>query len=290
MSTFHTIKVPCATCGKTSSHVVVTRTSSFGSADIDTRPAPLARYTLHADVQKCPHCGYAWSRIDEGPVVDADFLRSNEYKTADHHEMHPLAVTFYQAGLIARKSEQYEDAFRLYLCAAWVCDDNTDVHNARECRLAAIRNLVRPDVSPWDDDATRIIVYMDLLRRTQQFSKVLQYPATPPPEIDDELYTKLYQYERYLASEQDDACHRTEDAFNHEILGITIAHIKKGTQITMADIPKYFEGLVAEELRENIQTNVLIALDDIPARTKLTADSIDNLFKEISINKETHNE
>ena len=68
MSTFRERIVKCGCCGSKTTVTYIGSTNSFGGCDLDTRPAPMARWTINEWVQACPHCGYVCPSLDR--IID----------------------------------------------------------------------------------------------------------------------------------------------------------------------------------------------------------------------------
>ena len=62
----------CSVCHKESNQTIIGSTSTFGGCDLDTRPAPLARYLISSRIQTCPHCGY--TNYDISNAVEEYFV------------------------------------------------------------------------------------------------------------------------------------------------------------------------------------------------------------------------
>ena len=58
MTTIIEEEVTCAVCGMKQTVQEMGSTSSFGAMDLDTRPPPLRRSTMHLWVHECGECGY----------------------------------------------------------------------------------------------------------------------------------------------------------------------------------------------------------------------------------------
>lgn len=210
MSTVRIVKVTCAMCKNVSEQNVLGSTSSFGAMDLDTRPPALERYTLAQQIQVCPHCGYVNSEIAMSTSVNPDFIKSSAYKNAEGNRMHWLAMAFYSHAMIAREEGNDYLEFMGYLRAAWACDDDDDAVHAAVCRQKALEVLERApegSIIPHADSAA--MMRADLLRRTKQFEKVLEYKHF---KTDNNFIQTLMKYEIKLAKKKDAACHRVDEA------------------------------------------------------------------------------
>ena len=83
MTTYFTAEYTCAVCGRTHKFRVVGSTNSFGSPDLDLRPAPMQRDTIHTWVQTCPDCGYSNGKIDRDTSVDKKWLSRESYRNCE---------------------------------------------------------------------------------------------------------------------------------------------------------------------------------------------------------------
>lgn len=64
--------VTCAHCQTDNRVLILASTSSFGSADLDTRPAPMTRYALEQQIQQCRVCNYCAPDLDDRICTPSD--------------------------------------------------------------------------------------------------------------------------------------------------------------------------------------------------------------------------
>ena len=284
MSTFYPVKVKCAMCGKESEHTRIGSTSAFGPMDLDTRPPALERYTIGCKVQMCPSCGYAIYNLEVKAPVEPEFLQSEAYQTTNGHKMNDLATAFYRQGLIYHECNDAVREFVSYLHAAWACDDAHEHENAVTCRLAALHVMDTASTPIYDEEATNIIMKLDLLRRTRQFDKVLEYRDT---KLETEFLQSLLDYEITLAEKQDPHCHTVEDAENggEEVLLVANRDITVGTEITIRVLIDAFTGMLVDEaaeyLEESDELDMVIGTvrKDIPGGVELTEYNIEEYIE-----------
>ncbi len=278
MSTFYQQMFTCAMCGKESEHMVMGSTSAFGAMDLDTRPPALERHTIGTWVQACPHCGYAYYNISDKSTVDPAFLQSEEYKAAGGLDMDELAKCFYREATIHAKCGEPDATFSCYLHAAWACDDAHKPEAAIACRLKALEVL--QNASSFMDENTATIMQMDLLRRTNQFNKVLEFRDK---QLPNSFVQSLLEYEIKLAEAKDARCHTVDDAEEIEEPLTAINDIPVGTKLTIKNIAELFSGAAAEEAAEDLEDAdeedaedvIAIVTKMIPAGTIIDDDNID---------------
>jgi hypothetical protein len=174
-------EVTCAVCGMKQTVQEMGSTSSFGAMDLDTRPPPLRRSTMHLWVHECGECGYVAPELGaaaEGAgriVASADYRA--ELKSADRTQLANRMVcrslldvgersgfgdetecliavrerrhTEVPAGPSrsresgASRAGEFVTAGWRRLHAAWVCDDANATEEARSQRRAALALLER---------------------------------------------------------------------------------------------------------------------------------------------------
>ncbi len=142
MTTIRQELVTCALCGEQTSVTQLSSTSSFGSPDLDLRPAELARSSIFAWVQRCASCGYCAPNIEEESSYKQEIVESAAYRAlladADFPE---LARSFLCSSMIFEEFEEEAFAARNAIEAAWVCDDENAHEAAVRCRLRAVERL-----------------------------------------------------------------------------------------------------------------------------------------------------
>ncbi len=212
MSTFYSSDITCAMCGKTSEHDVMGSTNSMGYMDLDMRPAPMERNTMFTWIQACPHCGYVNFSIDEPPLISKEFLESEAYKTADGHDMPTLAQNFYRQALMFKECNDVARTFHAYKHAAWVCDDARSPE-AVTMRLLALEVLTTASAGEIYAKEESHIMKAELLRRTNQFDKVLALPAT---QFSSAFLQQLFDFEKALAEKHDNRCHNVGEVLPQE--------------------------------------------------------------------------
>ena len=199
----------CAVCGKKSKHLVLTSSNQFGSPDLDLRPPEMMRSTMNYWIQECPHCGYVAGSVDDPTSVDEMWLKSENYISTNGITFESnLARQFYKHYLIKSFENDVSSAFNAALHAAWACDDGDETENAVRCRLAALEQLEKL-IAEDDENETIFVLRMDLLRRTKQFSRVIDEYSDK--KFSQELLNKIRDFEIRLSEKQDAACYTVDD-------------------------------------------------------------------------------
>ncbi|MDO5844532.1 MAG: DUF2225 domain-containing protein, partial [Methanocorpusculum sp.] len=193
MTTFEEIEVTCAVCGTKSKHRVLTSTCSFGSQDLDTRPAPLERYTLELKIMECPNCHYASDDIGEATPDIISYLKSEDYVSVNENSaktgMNSLAASYFKSALIKFEAEKNSDSALIkFLSAAWACDDRGDKVNADEFRLYASNILLSfSDELSLNEDMCACLL-ADIYRRRGNFDNAMK--VCRENESDDDTIKK----------------------------------------------------------------------------------------------------
>lgn len=218
MTTLYKDEVQFAQCGKSSEQVIVGSTSSWGSPDLDNRPAEVMRSTLLRQVQACPHCGYCMPCLSE-PVPDISaLLGTNSYREQLESKDYPeLANRFLCSALVFESLGRPNEAGWACIHAAWACDDARNNDAAKKCRLRAEQTLSRA-IAQGQGTAERpgfdFVILADLLRRAGEFNRADQRTQEGwSPKCDKEILLLLV-YERWLCRRRDAACHTVEEGIS----------------------------------------------------------------------------
>lgn len=313
MSTFYSANITCAMCGKTSEHNIMGSTNSMGCMDLDMRPAPMERNTMFAWIQVCPHCGYVNFAIDEPPLVSKEFLESEAYKTADGYDMPALAQNFYRQALMFKKCNDVFQTFHAYKYAAWVCDD-CNSPAAVTMRLLALEALTSAPAGEIYAEEEGLIMKAELLRRTNQFDKVLALPAA---QFSSVFLQQLFGFEKELAEKRDNRCHTVGEALqeksdenecddmfdgiDHVLNDILLSHddeilltfpetIPVDTKVTIGMMwewmPEHLRNILdslmedssPEERKECMDEVIAVAIKEIPAGTSMESERLYDEF------------
>jgi hypothetical protein len=232
MTTCSLKTIRCGICGTESQVQVIHSTNTFGSCDLDMRPAEMMRSTMYSWVQCCPQCGYcagnitrAWDSL-KAVVEEADYR--NQLTNPDNP---PLANRFLCQCRLALRNGNYREAFHAALHAAWACDDSGHREQANEYRLLASECLEEADRGHslnLGKPGSNILMLTDLLRRAgegqrardalanyrdrlwQAMSEELRELLAPEPI--DPLIQHLLDFEAILLDRNDQDCHTVEEA------------------------------------------------------------------------------
>ena len=206
MSTHIKVNELCYVCNRKSDFYVLGSSNTFGSSDLDLRPAPMMRNTMAWWIQECPFCGYVSNSVSDITSVDEEWLLSEEFKRYEQKNfLSKLAEKFYRAYLISSKDDNKKNMYYNAIHAAWVCDDCGDVNNAIFCRKLAIKAIKK--IQPYKEDYD--VIRADLLRRSCQFEKLIK-------EYSDKVFTtdllnKIIQFQILKAKEKDVGCYKVSD-------------------------------------------------------------------------------
>lgn len=225
MTTFLPQLVNCIICNTQNEVYLLTSTNSFGSPDLDYRPAGMARYTLIYQIQTCSSCGFS------APIISEDFLdmlseeredqklqlklvkeliSTKEYKSIiNNRKYSDLFNSFYAASLIQEKIGNISTAFHLALKAAWSADDRNNKKAAKYARsraLELLEQLTEDDI----DKVTKVLINIDLLRRNEDFTEVNNLINLARNIIEDEEALKIINYQRDLVLKNDSSLHQMD--------------------------------------------------------------------------------
>lgn len=208
MTTEYVQKVKCSMCGAKHPFPQIMSSNSFGPMDLDTRPAPMLRYTIDTWVQVCTSCGFANGTISEKSRIEMSYLQSREYLTPlPGVPENSLAHSFLKAAKICEKEKKHSEAQRFYLYAAWSCDDLEAKEGAKQCRLKVLEYFSKYKIQM--DPTSAVLMQIDLLRRSEQFEKAEELTGETLKKSDDwpEFLVKILEYQQELIQNRDAACH-----------------------------------------------------------------------------------
>ena len=205
-------KYKCAICGTITEFKFVVSTNSFGTPDLDLRPAGMARFILDYQIQECPNCGYVSTTITDTGSVTTDWLKTEEYISCDGISFKAvLARKFYKYYKICLYEKRYNEAFWALLHTAWACDDENDVFNAAYCRKLAIPFISKLIDQTSEEKAEELqIIKIDILRRAGMFDTLLSEYSTCI--FKNERMKKILAFQLARAREKDMFCYTVENA------------------------------------------------------------------------------
>ena len=213
MTTIIEEKVTCAVCGMQQTVHEMGSTSSFGAMDLDTRPPPLRRSTMHLWVHECGECGYVAPELAAAVDGAGRIVASAEYraelKSADRVQ---LANRMVCRSLLDAATGDLTTAGWRRLHAAWACDDANAMDEARRQRLAALELFERARASGQramkSVEGGDELLLADIARRAGDFERALGLcvaglALTKVPEF----VRRILEFERALILARDTACH-----------------------------------------------------------------------------------
>lgn len=200
----------CFICKTESRQTILASTNAFGSPDLDLRPPPMKRNTMHWWIQECPVCGYVSSNIDNRTKIKAEFLKTEEYLSCDSMNFSSdLAARFYKYYMINLADRKRDLAFHAVLHAAWACDDAGDTKNAINCRKLAILQLEKRT----DKDENLKVQKADLLRRAGLFEELAaEYGGL---KFKDEKMQKIIEFQLEKAEQKDSGRYTVADVLRN---------------------------------------------------------------------------
>lgn len=103
MTTVFSSEVRCAVCGHESQVSQIGSTNSFGSSDLDTRPAEMQRSTISMWVFCCPCCGFCAGDLAEGTESLNAIVRSPDYQVRLKNELCPAKANEFRCQALIAK-------------------------------------------------------------------------------------------------------------------------------------------------------------------------------------------
>ncbi len=212
MTTLRRLPTTCSICGQTSVHTVMYSSNTFGGGpDLDLRPAPMLRNTMHTWIQRCPHCGYCSPKLSEETGITRDFLESDKYLSCNGiYFKNRLAEDFFRYHLICLELNKPEKAVTNALRAAWACDDSSELNNAVMCRLYCLESM-KPIEE--ETDINELLKRADIMRRAGLFDAVIKFYSDITPE--NPLHKTLIDFHILKSREEDADCYTIKEACDY---------------------------------------------------------------------------
>ena len=203
-------EITCAVCGTKNEFQLLGSYSTFGGPDLDLRPAEMKRSTMPYWVQKCPCCGYVARQVSDPAPVTEEWLKTEDYITCNGISFSSdLAKEFYQQFMISDQGKDTETAFYALLHAAWACDDRRDKENAKHCREMACSIAEKLLSSKHKKDENLSLLRADLLRRSGQFSRLIDEYSNI--RYSEDLLNDIIAFQLEKAKEHDAGLYRVKD-------------------------------------------------------------------------------
>jgi hypothetical protein len=236
MTTYRSVNVTCAVCGTLSEQAQLTSTNTMGPPDLDTRPAPMQRYTLAHLIARCPACGYCATDLDEAPVEAQAVVAADTYLAQLHDATLPeLANTYVCWALICEATRDYHRAGWAALNAAWVCDDavvddiaraqrtetayelgaNANDIGARTCRRRAISLFLTAreyEQTFMQGDGAEELLLTDLYRRCGEFALAEQMARRGIAKASEDTISAVLRGQLILIGQRDTDLHTIPEA------------------------------------------------------------------------------
>ena len=220
MTTMFPEEVPCGNCGKNFTIQVLGSTNSFGSPDLDTRSAPMERYTINTWVNRCPHCGYCSRNITESTAKTKAIIEGDEYREQlSDKRFSDLVNDFLCEAILAREQPDSGNQFWALLSAAWACDDDANVKGANTCREMASEVALKcqADGAQYAPDAaSEAALLVDILRRSGKFEEARKVINDSISAIDHDVVKAILVFQGQLMDRNDRACHTIDEAMGSE--------------------------------------------------------------------------
>lgn len=213
MTTVSQAEVICGLCGHRQTVTEVGSTTSFGAMDLDTRPPEMRRSTMAYWVQECDECGFVAPDLGKSIATDGKRVATTDYRRElERADRVWLANRFVCRALLEDAAGDLVSAGWRRLHAAWACDDQGQVEEARLQRLAALELFERARAQGQHAMKSLVggneVLFADLARRTGEFGRALAFCAIGLALAEAPSYVKsLLRYEQALVRARDTGRH-----------------------------------------------------------------------------------
>lgn len=215
MTTEH-LDLQCALCGHGQRVPVAPRGSSFGSADLDTRPPELLRSAIALEVQRCEACGFCAPDLRHAPAgIDRAALDDDYRALLDDASLPLTSRAFLCSARLQAAGGQLVEPFWSTLHAAWIADDAERPEAADHCRglaLAALRMARAAGRGVAGQPGLDDVIEADLLRRTGAFAEAARRLRSALARPQSDVVEQVLRFQQDLVDEQDRGAHRVSEA------------------------------------------------------------------------------
>lgn len=220
MTTYSNETQTCCLCGSDNDCTIIASTNTLGAPDLDLRPSTMERETMHAWLQECSQCHYVSVDLAMESLNAQEIVESAEYQSAiARQELPELARRFELCSLLNAKST--EIAGTALLRSAWVCDDDSNVLQAKDYRRRSAVTLSKMRPFEDNDEATNIgTVLVDVFRRAGEFaeSKKLAVTLLKFKSVKrNQVKLSVLAFQQSLCSRDDDKCYTLDAAMKDSI-------------------------------------------------------------------------
>lgn len=200
MTTLTQTTVQCGACAHLSPQSTVSSTNSYGPADLDGRPSPMARQAI-MHLQECPNCGSIGTRISycETPP-DSEKIQNQ----LEDFSSKPELARYAQAAIQSEVDGYLSLAKRHWIMAAWAADDLGEVAWSKEFRKHYICLSDSPqEYSPGDK-----LALVDALRRSEQFDRAIVVASEFLKWELDPKVRRVLRFQKQMSNHGDVAIYR----------------------------------------------------------------------------------
>lgn len=205
----------CCLCGSENDVEILGSTNAMGSPDLDLRPPPMERETMHGWFQECATCHYVSVDLSQQSDEARSIVDSDDYQSLiANSDLPPIARRFALCAML--NAHDREIAGTALLRAAWVCDDAENSELATSFRNQSADTLKK--LQPFENSeehATLATVLIDVLRRSGRFeeatklaNQLLKFKAVKRSEV----MLSVVKYQLSLCESESSDCHQVQDA------------------------------------------------------------------------------
>lgn len=199
----------CAVCNKEAKYNDVLSWHNFGYGDMDGKPKNDS--IIGFNIKECPHCHYVSFDITE-PIVHKYCNNLKDWqKSKILEEMQKIKNDRLRKIVgVARQYEenqQYFLAYKTFINASWVCDNEEDESYYRQVGLKILFDNVLKRVPD------EILIICDLLRMDGHFEDALEFLDLCDGIFDDETENefKIHKALIQMAKNKDNKRHSLEE-------------------------------------------------------------------------------
>lgn len=226
MTTYRETTLTCPACGNTDAYTALMSTNAFGSADLDLRPPPMERNTMHAWIRCCQKCSCCFQDHTTKEDLNLENMQSEVFiQTRKDESLPDLAKSF---ACFAILTKEYDRESIAWLQSAWVCDDTEQETHAREFRKKAYQIIAQNyqhgsqhRAANYQSNPEKGLMALDLLRRSQDYERAKEIIDTVAKAVDNsndpnkKIMASVVRFQSEKINALDARTYTIQDAIDH---------------------------------------------------------------------------
>ena len=217
MTTISPVSMTCSICGAVVKTYITNSTCCLWAADLDGRPAPMARTAMFGLLVSCSECGYAGYSIEDATEIAKETVASKDYQQIRHGNDIGHTSVLLRIALIDERQGDIASAAQAYLHAAWACERDDEINDrsaSLRARSAALFERCAGRAAKTLESKDRdgiMLVRLDNLRRIGAFERFWPLAREARSAIDAGSAKAVLRFQEELAEKKDQLRYTFDD-------------------------------------------------------------------------------